>query len=143
EDVWEASHLGGDRFAATVVLLPEGHYFGRVSAEEAPGLVAAVADGRLPVEHWRGRSSLPLPTQAAQAFARERLGRDGLSELALVRQTGAGPDRWVVVLAGPAGDVSVEVRYDRAGEPRPLTCGTEPKVAPRFVLVSLTTPPPV
>ncbi|MGZ6792386.1 MAG: sucrase ferredoxin [Mycobacteriales bacterium] len=137
DDVWEASHLGGDRFAATVVLLPEGHYFGRVGAEEAPGLVAAVADGRLPVERWRGRSSLPLPTQAAQAFARERLELDGLDDLALVRQTGAGPDRWVVVLAGPAGDVAVEVRYDRTGEPRPLTCGAEPKVAPRFVLTAL------
>lgn len=137
DDVWEASHLGGDRFAANLVLLPEGHYFGRVGAEDVPGMVAAVAQGRLPVRHWRGRSSLPLPTQAAQAFARERLGLDGMADLALVRQRDAGPDRWVVLLAGPAGEVEVGVRYDRAGEPRALTCGAEPKVAPRFVLTAL------
>ena len=29
DDVWECSHIGGDRFAGNLVILPEGLYFGR------------------------------------------------------------------------------------------------------------------
>src|SRR4051794_40310154 len=30
EETWEVSHIGGDRFAANVLMLPEGLYYGRV-----------------------------------------------------------------------------------------------------------------
>ena len=33
--VWQSSHLGGDRFAGNVVVLPQGLYFGRVEPGEA------------------------------------------------------------------------------------------------------------
>ena len=32
ELVWESSHIGGHRFAATCVTLPTGHYYGRLNA---------------------------------------------------------------------------------------------------------------
>jgi hypothetical protein len=35
-------------------------------------VVDDLAEGRLPAGHVRGRSSLPLPVQAAQQFARRR-----------------------------------------------------------------------
>jgi len=43
EFTWECSHLGGDRFAATMLILPEGLCYGRVeSAEATPTMIAAV-----------------------------------------------------------------------------------------------------
>ena len=36
EQTWEVSHIGGDRFAANVLVLPDGLYYGRVSAADAP-----------------------------------------------------------------------------------------------------------
>ena len=38
EQTWEVSHVGGDRFAANLLVLPEGLYYGQVTADEAPGL---------------------------------------------------------------------------------------------------------
>lgn len=138
DTVWEASHLGGDRFAANLVLLPEGHYFGRVSPGEAVQLVEDLRTGTLPVRHWRGRSSLPLPTQAAQSFARYGLGRKGFDDLVLVTQADAGTDVWRVVLADGEKSVEVVVRYVRDIEPALLTCDApDAKVAARFGLVSL------
>ena len=138
ERTWESSHVGGDRFAANLVVLPEGLYLGRLDGLDVAALVDGLSAGRLPAGHVRGRSSLPLPVQAAQAFAREALQRWGTDELRLVEQTGAGQDAWRVRLAEP--DVEVVVRYDRRGDgdARTLTCGAEEaKRAPVFRQVSL------
>jgi hypothetical protein len=136
---WECSHVGGDRFAANLLVLPDGLYLGRVEEAEAVDLVTALQAGQLPPERLRGRSSLPLPTQAAQQFAREQLGRWGRDDLAPVSQEHAGSDRWRVRLGGEPG-VDVVVRYDRTGDgsAHVLTCGAaEAKVAAQFRLVGL------
>ena len=135
---WESSHVGGDRFAANLVVLPEGHYLGRIEAEDAVRVVADLLAGRLPPGHVRGRSSLPLPVQAAQQFARDALDAWGVRDLVPVEQTGAGRDAWRVLLADP--DVEVVVRYDRSGsgERHLLTCDSpDAKLAPVFRQVSL------
>ena len=141
EQVWECSHIGGDRFAANLLVLPYGLYLGRVPAEDAAVVVDALEDGRLPLLYDRGRSSLPSPVQAAQHFARAATGRDRIADLLPAAQVGTGPDTWRVVLTGPGGpDVEVVVAYDRSGSGRAevLTCGADQaKVAPLFREVSL------
>ena len=139
---WECSHVGGDRFAANLLVLPDGLYFGRVEADEVLALADALADGELAVDRLRGRSSLSMPAQAAQHFARARLGRSRREDLAVTGQQGAGADRWRVHLAGTPGRpaVQVVVRYDRSGDgaAQVLTCGAgEAKRAPVFRLVEL------
>jgi hypothetical protein len=139
DQTWESSHIGGDRFAPNLVVLPEGLYLGRIEAEEVVRVVDGLAAGELPAGHVRGRSSLPLPTQAAQQFAREALGCWGRAELVPVAQAGAGTDVWRVRLVSP--DVEVVVRYDRSGdgERHLLTCDAdEAKAVPVFRQVSLT-----
>jgi hypothetical protein len=136
-NVWECSHVGGDRFAANLLVLPEGLYFGQVDPAEARALALALEAGdlgRIGTARLRGRSSLTLPAQAAQHFARTELGRTRLDDLAPVAQETVEGDVWRVRLAGSGGpDVEVVVRYDRSGAAAtPLTCGGEPKVAPTF-----------
>lgn len=129
---WECSHIGGDRFAANVVVLPGGDYLGRLDPPDAAGHVQALLAGRVPVAVHRGRSSLPLPVQAAQSFVRTTSGRDRADDLRPLAQTGEGDDVWRVQLGGVAGrpDVEVRVRYDRSGQPALLTCGARlPQVA--------------
>ena len=141
EAVWECTHIGGDRFAPNVLVLPHGLYLGQVPAAAALDLLTRLDSGQAPLEHVRGRSSLPMPVQAAQHFARLATGRDRLDDLALLRQEGAGTDAWAVRLGGAGGpDVEVVVRYDRGGDgaPHRLTCGAAlAKVAPLFRQVSL------
>jgi hypothetical protein len=143
ERTWECSHVGGDRFAANLVVLPEGYYLGRLEAAEVGRAVADLRAGRLPLPNLRGRSSLPLPVQAAQHFARTELDRDGTDDLVLADQTTDGPDRWVVRLTGAADlpDVEVRVQYERrATEPARLTCQADrDNVAPQFTCLELTT----
>jgi len=76
--VWECSHIGGDRFAPNVVVLPAGWYFGRISPSEAAQFTSAVVAGQLPLRQYRGRSAYVPAVQAAKHFAAERL-LDGVS----------------------------------------------------------------
>lgn len=138
ERTWESSHIGGDRFAPNLVVLPEGLYLGRVPEERVVSVIADLAGGLLPAGLVRGRSSLPLPTQAAQALAREQLGLWAVDALVPAGQAGVEPDVWRVQLAQP--DVEVVVRYDRSGdgERHRLTCDAEEaKAVPAFRQVSL------
>ena len=135
--VWESSHVGGDRFAPNLVVLPEGLYVGQVEADEVVAVVEALEAGTLPAGRVRGRSSLSLPAQAAQAFARDATGRHGRDDLAPVRQETVERDVWRVVLDGTP-EVSVVVRYVRDGTPAVLSCGDPEKVAPSWSLVALT-----
>ncbi len=127
---WECSHLGGDRFAANLLVLPEGLIFGRVQPEDVVRIAALAVSDPDP-DTFRGRSSQPAPVQAAQAFARARLG----TQLAFVEQTARGGNVWDVSLEG---GVTVSVAYDRkALAPAVLSCGDPAKTAPGYRLVSL------
>ena len=74
--VWECSHLGGDRFAGNVLVLPHGLYYGRLDPEAAARMAVWHHEGRLDLEHLRGRSGYPFAVQAAEIFLRRRLGAD-------------------------------------------------------------------
>ena len=74
--VWECSHVGGDRFAPNVLVLPHGLTYGRVEPARALDLVAAQERGEVVVDLLRGRSVFRPPAQAAQHFA--RLARGGV-----------------------------------------------------------------
>jgi len=140
ERTWECTHVGGDRFAANLIVLPEGLYLGRVDDVDACRVVRDLAEGTLPAGQVRGRSSLPLPVQAAQQFARTASGRWGTDDLAPAGQTTTGTDEWTVRLAGPGGpDLEVVVGYDRtAGGTHLLTCDAdEAKPVPVFRQLAL------
>jgi hypothetical protein len=81
--VWQTIHVGGHRFAANLVCLPEGVCYGRVRPDNAVELAYTHSQGRIELRHYRGRSSFPEPVQAAEAFLRPILGWYGLSDLAL------------------------------------------------------------
>jgi hypothetical protein len=95
-DTWECSHLGGHRFAATVMLLPTGDMFGRLGPESALEVLGRFDAGRLVLSHYRGRSGQPVPVQAALHAAAVRLGdfRRGVLRVTSVRPDPARTDLW-------------------------------------------------
>jgi hypothetical protein len=124
--VWESSHLGGDRFAANVVVLPHGFSYGQVPGNGAE-LVAAHSRGQVALPWLRGRAGLPLPVQAAQHAARAELGLLGVDDLLpkgsrAVSAPGAEVERWEVTLAASTGDVQVTVSSRPSAESARLTC---------------------
>lgn len=123
DDVWECSHVGGDRFAANVVVLPDGTYYGRVDPATAADLVAAHRSGHLTLERYRGRSHLSPVAQAADLFARRHLDETRLDGLT-VRSSTAGEDGTTTVVVEQRGGATVEVvvASDRRDDPVRLTC---------------------
>ncbi|NYE36631.1 hypothetical protein F4692_001764 [Nocardioides cavernae] len=79
--VWEVSHVGGDRFAGNLVVLPRGLYYGALE----PGSARAVADathaGEVLLDHLRGRSDLPMAAQAADVALRREHALVGLDDV--------------------------------------------------------------
>lgn len=136
--VWECSHLGGDRFAGNVVVLPDGLYYGDVTAADAAALADAHDRGGVDLDRLRGRSTLSAPAQAAQHFARLRAGE---------RAAASFPPRGVTRVAHEVWDVAfdglvVRVRAAFARSDAPLTCAaTVPAAIRTFELVSATDAP--
>ena len=125
-DVWECSHLGGDRFAANTLVLPHGFYYGQVPGDGAE-LVAAHSRGQVALPWLRGRAGVPPPAQAAQHSARQALGLLGVHDLPVVgvrqlTRPGAEIERWVVTLASPDGEVVAAVESRPSEQAAHLTC---------------------
>lgn len=143
EETWECSHLGGDRFAGTLVMLPHGLYYGNADDDDAVRIGEAYLDGRVVEEHYRGRSSLSHPVQAAQHYARLALGDDGIDAYPPLAErsgtaTGGG---WTVTLGTDAGPVTVELA-ETESEPLLSTCSATRRLRVRqWELASLTAPP--
>jgi hypothetical protein len=74
EHTWEVSHIGGDRFAGNVLVLPDGLYYGRLDADSGVTMAREHLDGRLDLDHLRGRSGYPFAAQAAETFLRSHTG---------------------------------------------------------------------
>lgn len=74
-ELWQSSHLGGHRFAATLVYLPRGICYGRLVPEDAEAMLAAHAQGRLyDLRRYRGQTRYPTSVQSAEAWLREQEG---------------------------------------------------------------------
>ncbi len=125
-DVWECSHLGGDRFAPNVVVLPDGFYYGQVPGDGAE-LLAAHGKGEVALAYLRGRAGLAPPVQAAQDEARRELGRFGADDLPVRAQSrltpvGADIELWAVTLVDGECDAVVVVQGRPSVEAARLTC---------------------
>ncbi|HET7667652.1 MAG TPA: sucrase ferredoxin [Mycobacterium sp.] len=138
EMTWECSHLGGDRFAATMLILPEGLCYGRVDSADPPGLVRLYLEGRLDNRYLRGRTSLPHAVQAAQYFVRDADGDDRIDALHPVHVE-RGEHQIRVVLSGASGPIEVILKEELTD---PLLSACHAKVLGRvrvFVLERIAT----
>jgi hypothetical protein len=71
-EIREASHLGGDRFAPVVLVLPSGHMYGHLTPSEAPALIEAARGGAVLRERFRGSLWRDPLEQLAEIAAIER-----------------------------------------------------------------------
>lgn len=141
EQTWETSHIGGDRFAANVLILPLGIYYGRMERENAVSLVELLHDGQVSLAHYRGRTCYPFDVQAAEWWLRKHHQLLGLGDLDFTghRQINGGRSLTTFRLANGQ---SLEVDIQKsAGSLRQLTCRASTKHrAPRFRLLAITKP---
>jgi Sucrase/ferredoxin-like len=120
--VWECSHVGGERFAANVLVLPSGLLYGRVLAFSAAEFIATAEAGEVVGALLRGRVGQPPAAQAALAFAYEALAVRRVDAVSVVDVSPVRDGRAVVRLAGPHGLIDVTVLVEGQNGDR-LTCG--------------------
>lgn len=72
--VWETTHVGGHRFAANLVILPAGLYYGPVDARAARGAIDAYQRGEITAGGYRGRAGQQPEAQRSECAALARLG---------------------------------------------------------------------
>ena len=77
-EVWESTHLGGCRLATSALVLPALRKYGRITADDVPGLLDAERDDRPYLPCYRGDSRLTPVEQCAQVAALEWLAARGL-----------------------------------------------------------------
>lgn len=107
---WQCSHLGGHRFAPTMLILPWGYVLGRVPASSAAAIVSATDAGCLEsLDRVRGRTSLAAPAQAAELLLRRRLGELRLDSVRVRRSHEVSEHAWRVELEVDGQQHVVEV----------------------------------
>jgi hypothetical protein len=137
EETWEVSHIGGDRFAGNMLVLPHGLYYGRLDRPSALEVAGAHRAGQLELDHLRGRSGFAMPVQAAEIALRRELGETRGDAVRLVsRQLADGVTD--AVFAVGAQQYAVRVRTTRGPEGARLTCkATRDNPLPRHELLGI------
>jgi hypothetical protein len=128
DSLWLSSHQGGHRFAANVLVLPSGIHLGRVAPEDASRLVGDALVGRIPLDHYRGRTAYSAREQAAEGFVRAAEGLASLGDLRLV-----GDDGVHVRFRVPDGRELRARPVEVTGPTVPASCGVEPSPQKQLV----------
>jgi len=136
--VWECSHVGGDRFAANVLAMPHGLYYGRVGAGDVDELVTAHESGEVVPRLLRGSTTTAPAAQAAIAHAREVLGERRLDALTPAGTIHLGDGRWQVRLRRSPRNLIATVQATAGPEKGLLTChATNPAHPPVYEVIDL------
>jgi hypothetical protein len=135
--LWECSHVGGDRFAANLVCLPSGVFYGHVEPAVAAAVVRAHDGGAVDLDRWRGRSSLPFPVQSAEAFVRREFGLTREDDLRWVASRQHGDRTDATFERRDGRRVTASVRRRLEDDERQLTCRGVPVLAPVHDLIEI------
>lgn len=119
EDAWQTSHLGGHRFAPTLLALPRGLCYGRIAAEDIGPLLESLQKGSLyRLDALRGRVAWSRGAQAAEIVLRNTLGELSDRAVELVTDT---PEQ--VVLRAQGREVRFSIESRMLEHPVVSSCG--------------------
>lgn len=125
QHAWQTSHLGGHRFAPTVLALPYGAHYGWIAPAEAPALVAAHREGRLfDLSRYRGCVAEARPVQAARIALRRRTASVDYGAIETVRAAAEDDATWHIELRHRGRRYGSTVRAT-AGPAMRLSCTSE------------------
>jgi hypothetical protein len=137
--VWQASHVGGDRFAANVVCFPHGVFYGHVGPEDIQPVVDAYSGGHVYLPKYRGRTCYPFSVQAAEYFVRVEAGITRTDGLLLSGRTRLGEQIWEIEFNSlPDGRVhKVTLRTELSAFSNYLRCkAVQAERVPQYELLS-------
>jgi hypothetical protein len=132
-NIWQCSHVGGHRFAANLICLPHGIYYGRVRPDSVVEIIEDYQSSFLNLEHYRGRSCYPPEAQAAEYFLMRETARVDINAYrfdSIYTLSGTGWDiRFVSNFDGSR--YSVRLAIEPSSEPIFESCNTPDQRATR------------
>ncbi|MFD6295828.1 sucrase ferredoxin [Streptomyces sp. NPDC060235] len=143
ELVWECSHVGGDRFAANVVVVPDGVYYGGLDAQSAITVIEDHMADRIHAAHLRGYTTLLPPQQAAIIAVLRQFGPAGRNDYTIGETVRDGRGWHINVTGRPPHPPALNVKVlPRLTPPGQLTCrGPADSSAVRYEVASIRRPP--
>jgi hypothetical protein len=135
--VWQASHIGGDRFAANLVCFPHGLFYAHMTEESGRRMASEYGAGRMLLDKFRGRACYAPHVQAAEYFIRAESGVAGVEDLRFLSSQLVGETSWRVRFRAASGgrvhDARVRSRVSKFRNF--ITCSSEKqKTVPQFSL---------
>jgi len=142
----QATHVGGCRFAASMVLLPLRQRYGRVPPEQAVQFLDTLAAGQIYLPAYRGRAGLPETAQVAEHAAMVWADANGLGQDAVrmpdvdwPSAVADGDELSVTITAGDA-PLHIHLRAETIavhGRCEALVEGEDADLTPRWRLASI------
>jgi len=138
--VWQSTHLGGHRFAPTLVTFPDGAYYGRLAPAELEPFIAAQAQGQLFLSHLRGRCCYEKVVQAADTFLRWETGVSDRAGFRLIDfHQIEGKSQWMVRFrgSGPGPFHQLTLSVETTASERLVSCSPfKTEAVARFRLIA-------
>lgn len=129
--VWQTTHIGGHRFAPTMLTLPDGVLHGRLSPENASDFLTRHQKGQIILDNYRGHGQYEPVVQAADYFLRKATGETAVSAFRYHQHHNGNGSQWQVQFVADGGRVhEVVVSVETAVPPNLLgSCG-KPQTKP-------------
>jgi len=138
-NVWECSHVGGDRFAANVVAMPFGIYYGHVAVEDVGHIMVRTLLRKIYKNKFRGLSRRSFYEQAIECHLREHLQNYDIDfEIHTQLLSHEGNHYQVDVTTSNNGHYIMDIERIKIAYPHYLTCkAKKPEDIAKFKLVKL------
>lgn len=140
KNVWQCTHVGGDRFAPNIIVLPQSLYFGHIMINEIPDFISATENRSIYYTRYRGRSIYRNYEQAAEYFLLRFLNNFSTSAFKLTSSEKITENISAVVFCNQADNCLYRVDVERglSTEKNFLTCtAIIPNHVPFFKLRSI------
>ena len=109
DNVWQSSHVGGDRFAANLVCFPHGFFYAHVTADAGRQIISQYNRQTVSLNNYRGRCCYPSPIQAAEFFLRLQSGLSGINHVRFLDYVPISGNHLLVRFRSPQDDQIYEV----------------------------------
>ena len=140
ERVWQTTHIGGHRMAATLIAFPQGIVYGHLDPADIESLLLNHRAGCILTHKYRGRGcyaghelgeAAHLAAGAAEAVIREETRQYGIDDLQLMNVLELPTGEMRVSFRGSLGAVYAAAVGTSLSAPRLTSCGDEPKPMPQ------------
>jgi hypothetical protein len=136
-ELWQSSHQGGHRFAATMLYLPAGLHYGRLLPEEARALSEAHQRGELyDLARYRGQTRYGAAVQTMEVWLRQELEAMRIADVELLGCALEEGERWTSRFRTHDDMLHKITAEPRSGKkPRRASCASDEMSAPRYYFV--------